>query len=676
MRTQDIIALKNDLQTNDSGRHDKYEFLIEAMGGDYETRRLDALWSTFQQFIGKFDVPLDRETFEFRLNLLPSIIRASRSFISNIPQVRCPPADPSNEDSRAKAEKLERVYQGFWQDSHIGRRMNQVGYWNPTLGNAIGVVWPNFVKKRPELQIRSPFGFYPVLRDVDGFDIKQAVFVTSYPYRTVAAMHPSLGLPLTQAKCEVVQYMDESEIVTVVDGKHRVKEARNTWGFVPCVIICNESWGEGPWGESDIEWVIPLQAERNYRSMLQNALLNMMQMQPVAIEGGDNLPENIPMGALDAIPVEQGGKVYRVNPPTVPFQVFQAQEEITRLIDRVGQVPQVMRGEFEGNVMTGKGVSALQGPTTMAYNIKGNEIYPALAELNKMAMRMWERLWPGEHTVYGMQKKGGMFVERFNPTEFDGWFENIVSVDLSSYLDVNTKFIMNLQAVQNRLKSRQLAASETPGVEDYVADQKQVMKEMQEDMDFQLANQARAQNQVNPDMGAQGATNYSLSQGFLGETPPPEATGGFTAPTGAPEEGQPEAEGGETSLLEDLIEFFESVKLRGRVWLAGNVVTDPTYSAESPNWNGIEVFLEEPGDKSAILTTLRKDFPEAHGNFVFHNGAPNPQEPSLLVYDPNQESAMDMVPDGTGPGSESGMPSGGDLEALMGGMPSGQTQEA
>ena len=670
MDTDSILALREALKTEGAPRHSKYEFLMSALGGDYESRRLDGLWQTFQSLIGK-EVPMDREMFEFRLNLLPSILRASKSFIATVPTVRCPPTKPDDDASRALAEKLERVIAGFWQYSLIGKRMNQLGYWNPALGTTIGVIWPDVENKRPKMQMRSPYGFYPVIKDIDGYELSAAIFNTRYTRRQVKAMYPALPFDASSEVIEVTQYIGEKQIVTIVDDQYRVKQVENKWGFVPIVMIPNETFGEGPWGDSDIEWAIPLQSEYNYRMTLQNAILEMTIMQPLAIEDGDNLPEEIPMGPRDAIPVNPGGKVYRVPPVQVPYQYLQSQNDLLKMLDRVGQVPEVMRSEYSGNVMTGKGVSALLGPTQMAFNVKGNEIYPALAVLNKMALRMWDAMWPKEtHTVYSVDNENHMSVETFTTDEFDGWYENVVTVDTSSYFDANSKFIMNLQAVQNRLMSRQTASAAVPGVDDAVLEAQLIAKELQADMDMQAANEARAQNNVQPDMGAQGATNANLSKGYMGETPPPTPTGGFEAPKGAtsgetsPAENPPEQQGG---LIEMFIEFFQDLPLKGKVWLAGNIVSDQSYNPQSPNWNGVEVFLESPNDKAAINATMRKDFPEVWGNLVYHSGAPNPQEPSILVFDPadqGEETPGDLF------GAAENTPEGGmppEMAAMMGG---------
>lgn len=672
MNTADIISLKEELVSRDAPRHLKYDVNMAAIGGSYDSRRMDGFWEVYSAITGR-PVPSDREGYEFNINFIPSIISAKRSFIGTIPSLQCPasaPAEPSDQTLKKRAEKLERVYQGFWTYSNIGKRMNQLGYWNPSLGTTVGVVWPDIENKRPTLQMRSPYGCYPVLADVDGHDLAQCLFVTSYKPRQAAAMYPQFRREILamEGDVDVVQYMDRESITTLVADRYRVKDIENKWGFVPIVLIPNESFGEGPWGDDDISQVIPLQEEYIYRESLKTAILEQTIMQPLAIEGGDNLPEEIPMGPRDAIPVIPGGKVYRVAPVQVPYQYLQSQNDLIKLIDRVGSIPDVMRSQFEGNVLTGKGVSTLMGPTQMAFNVKGNEMYPAIAKLNKMAMQMWHKMWPrNTHTVYHMGKGNQMNVETFKTGEFEGWYENIVYVDASSYFDAQSRFVMVLQAVQNRLMSRQTAMQFVPGVSDAPNEDALIKAELQADMDMQAANEARDQANVQPDMGAQGALNANLQKGYAGKTPPPEAIGGLEAqgemPTEAPA-------GMESSLLEDLIEFFSEIPLKGKVWLAGNIITDPNYSPQSANWNRIEVFLEVLNDKAAINQRMRDQYQAVWGNFIYHQGQPSEDEPSMLVYDPEAES-MDGAKDIFGPESE-GVPQEptgvADMSGMMGGM--------
>lgn len=684
MNTQDIVDLKDELVERDAPRHAKYDVNMAAIGGSYDNRRMEGFWNVYQAITGR-QIPSDREQAEFNINFIPSIIQAKRSFIGTIPSLQVPPAvPPTPEDKKPKqrAEKLERVYQGFWTYSLIGKRMNQLGYWNPALGSTVGVVWPDVENKRPVLQMRSPYGAYPVLADTDGQDLYQLIFVTKYKPRQAAAMFPEFRAEILAYKqpVDVLQYIDRERLVTIVGDRYRTKDIENKWGFVNAVIIPNEAFGEGPWGDADIDQVIPVQEEYVYREMLKTAILEQTIMQPLAIEGGENLPAQIPMGPRDAIPVQVGGRVYRVPPVQVPYQYLQSQADLIKLIDRVGSIPEVMRSQFEGNVLTGKGVSTLMGPTQMAFNVKGNEIYPAIATLNKMAMRMWHKMWPrARHTVYAMEKGNKVSVESFKTGEFEGWYENIVYVDASSYFDAQSRFVMVLQAVQNRLMSRQTAMQFVPGVSDAPGEAELIKSELQEDMDMQKANEARDEANVQPSMGAQGYTNSMLQKGYAGKTPPPEAIGGLEVPGGEGEQQAPEQEQEQGTLLQDMVEFFTQVPLKGRVWLVGGIVSDPGYSPESPAYNGVEVSLEDMNDKSAINTTMRNEYPEVHGHLVYHEGPPSSQEPSILVYDPDAEELPDVeqafgepeenmgAPSNTGVPQEMGGQAG-DIEALMAGL--------
>lgn len=630
-----ILALKAALVARDATRIHRYDEIMDAVGGDYDSRRMEGFWERWAEMTTRH-VPHDRRQYEFQLNIFPSIIDAKRGLLGTIPSITCPAKD-NTEEAKAMAEKLEDVLYSFWHFSHIGKRMNQLGYWNPTLGSTIGVVWPDMVAKRPKLLFQSPYDFYPVIKDVDGYDLSQGMFVTKYLGAQADAMYPGNGFK-DEKEVEFVQYFDAENIVTL-GGDKIVQEIDNRWGFVPIVIIPNISFGEGPWGDSDIEWAIPIQEELNYRMTLENAILEETIMQPLAVEGGDNLPDDIPMGPRDVIPVIPGGKVYRVGSVQVPYQYLQAKESLFKLLDRVLDAPDVLRSQFEGSVLTGRGVSSLMGPLQSRLAMRGNEIYPAMAELNKMAMKMWAKMWPRETTVYH-QDKGASITRTFKPSEFGGWYENIVYVDVASYYDAQSRFITILQAVQNRLMSRKTAMKFIPGVENVVEEDANIDAELKKDQELAMASQQFAEANVQPDMGQQGATNANLSKGYSGETPPMEPVGGFEPPEQAVAALGGEQEMGEEGLnfLELVVEVFESItKLKGRVWLAGYIVMDPQYSPQSENWNGIEVYLENPQDKATIANALRNEFPELHGNITFHVGPPSKEEPSLPVADPNAD---------------------------------------
>lgn len=634
----EILALKDALVMRDAARHARYEEIMDAIGGDYESRRLDGLWQTYEAWTHKKRSESDRRLYEFHLNIFPSIIDAKRGLLGTVPSISCP-AQEDTDESRALAEKLEDVLLAFWEFSHIGKRMNQLGFWNPALGSTIGVVWPDEKNRRPKLLFKSPYGFYPVVRDIDGYDLAQGLFVTEYRGKEADAMYPGFDFD-TCDKVEFVEYYDAEDILTI--GNETVVKEIKAPGFVPIVIIPNISFGEGPWGDSDIEWAIPIQEELNYRMTLENAILEETIMQPVAVENGDSLPDDINMGPRDIIPVLPGGKVYRVSPVTVPYQYLQAKESLFKLLDRVLDAPDVLRSQFDGSVLTGRGVSSLMGPLQSRLAMRGNEIYPAMAELNKMAMRMWAKRWTGNHTVYH-QEKGATITRSFTPKEFGGWYENVVYVDVASYYDAQSRFITILQAVQNRLMSRKTAMKFIPGVENAIEESLAIDSELKKDMALAQGSQNFAEANVQPNMMAQGATNANLSKGYSGETPPMEPIGGFEPKQSAAELGAQTESEGENGFLSLVAEVFTTIrKLKGRVWLAGYIVMDPNYSPQSENWNGIEVYVENPQDKATISNALGNEFPELHGNLIFHVGQPSSDEASLQVADPNAEEVPMM----------------------------------
>ncbi len=468
---------------------------------------------------------------------------------------------------------------------------------------------------------------------MDGHEISECVFVSTYKRRNAAARYPKIKAKIMAGpeKTEICQHYDKKYITTIVNDSVIAERVSNDWGFVAVCLIPNETFGEGPWGDDDISLVIPVQAEYKYREGLKTLILEQSIMQPLVIEGGDNVPAEIPMGPRDAINVLLGGKVYRVSPVRVPPEYLKSQDDLLGLIDRMGGVPEVMRSEFSGSTLTGRGIAGLMGPTQMEFGVKGNEMYPAIARLTEMAMQMWHAMWENvDHTVYFLDKNNSKQVERFRTGEFDGFYKCLVSVDVGSYYDAQSRFMMVLQGVQNRLVSRKTAMRYVPFVGDAVAEMAQIDAEMQADMQMAQANVARDESNPQPDMAAQGALNSQLEKGYIGKTPAPETVGGFEPPEGQ-EQGQSE------NLLSAIMEFFQTIPLKGKVWLAGGIVTNPSYGPSSPDWRGIEVFLEDANDKSAINTTMRNEFPQLHGKIRYHTGEPNPSEPSVLVYEPESE---------------------------------------
>lgn len=73
MNTADIVALKDELVERDAPRHAKYDVIMAAIGGGYDSRRLEGFLQTYSQLTGR-TLPSDREWTEFRINLIPSII--------------------------------------------------------------------------------------------------------------------------------------------------------------------------------------------------------------------------------------------------------------------------------------------------------------------------------------------------------------------------------------------------------------------------------------------------------------------------------------------------------------------------------------------------------------------------------------------------------------------------
>ena len=93
MQTSDIVALREELKERDALRHKRYDLNMAAIGGSYDSRRMDGYWELWESITGK-SIPNDREEYEFRINLIPNIIKTVRSAPADYavePEITVPP---------------------------------------------------------------------------------------------------------------------------------------------------------------------------------------------------------------------------------------------------------------------------------------------------------------------------------------------------------------------------------------------------------------------------------------------------------------------------------------------------------------------------------------------------------------------------------------------------------
>lgn len=666
LSVEEIWALKTRMEGDGAALQTRYHELFQAYGGDHLTRQRYGinLLSPIRPARSANDKPQD---IDFVIRVVRPIIRAKRKFIGTMPSIRVPYPPFATDGVQAMAEKLERVYAGLWNLSYMPTLMGDIGYFCPLYGTAVLVVWPDFDNKRPTFLVESPVGFYADPEDARGLKLGRAMFVRDYTGSRLLSMYPDLaGKVSDSGDYQLVQYFDHDQLNTSVAGVGQISNVNHDLGFTPILTIPNVAIPGSHVGDSDIEDAMKLQEEINYRYQMRTEVAEQMIYQPLVVKDAQNAPE----GEWDLSPnsvIEVGaqGGVTRVPPVNISYDYFKDTEDFMNLINLASDAPDIIRSQYNASVVTGKAVNAVMAPALAGLQLQlDGYVYPALQEANKMAMRMWKKMWGRkEHWVYG-ERDGSPFTEKFRLSEFGGWYENEVYLPDSAYYDKQSEFVMLLQALQNRLISRKTARRYVPWVRDPAEEDAQVKAEYEEELRQAQQQAQMVQANQQPFLSEPGLTNYQLEKGYIGETqappnPPGVAPMGGAPPMGGPAEGAPPNERG---LLQILVDELRSVpKVKGSVYLAGGILQGEADAT---------VYFSDGLDKATVSNYLKNNIPEIHGRLRFEVGMPS--EAYVVViengqpaqgYDivgPNAAAEQLLTPElmGAGAMQEGVMPSG------------------
>jgi hypothetical protein len=105
----------------------------------------------------------------------------------------------------------------------------------------------------------------------------------------------------------VEKWTNEKYVVTYRNAT--LIESENPYGFIPYLIFPNRSVPRSPWGEADLEDVMPLASELNIRTSVLSQLLQMSGNPPLVLENVDDTEGlRVGPGAIWTLP--EGSKAY------------------------------------------------------------------------------------------------------------------------------------------------------------------------------------------------------------------------------------------------------------------------------------------------------------------------------------------------------------------------------
>jgi hypothetical protein len=609
MRSADeVFSLRQKLEMRDARLQRLYSEVLEEMGltieptgtwAIYEIKRArKRQWWERQRDDEKTDMSVN-------VNRLHQIIEAQRTVIGATRSLRVPPPSPDDEGA-AYASKLENAIRHLWREWVFPRQLSLMGWYAAIFGSAVAVVYWSSERSLPMLRIESPIGFYAVPRIDDPVELAEALFVRHVSGLSLTAEYPDLKDYGDADDVVVIDYYSSDGYARYVEGRNKpLVESDMNVGRTPVYVVPG-ILGPGMMGLSPMSLAIPIHRELQRLYSLEAEVLQMAVRAPTVINDPINVPENFAWGDDAVIEVGPQGRVGKAPLDNIDHNLFFHRiQDMRQNLDDVMDFTSMQRGEFEGSILTGKGVSQLLRPNAMRLEGRLQAIDPILERINEVALVMWRKYGSARGTViYGRDNANRSFVERFNPkTDIDlGWVKNFVWLDTSSMFDRQSNIAQILTALRagspsQQAISQQRAIELLPFADDSQAELERIWNEWGKTNEF-LQQQAQVPAPGSPTAEEQLAAaekggNPQGAEAQAGAPAGQAAPAEQAAPAGAPEEGN--------EVLVALAEFMRSIdRIKGRVFLCGEVLDgDLTY--------GIEIYITNPLDKQTIINAFAND---------------------------------------------------------------------
>lgn len=628
-------------------------------------------------------------------NFVQQICVKFQTYLSPLPTVTVPIDPPGKRLNRLRAVLKERAIYGLWEDGNMAHSQTKLGWYLPLMGDAFLGCWPDFDRSIVRPLVRSPEYAYPV----PGFDVTNPCALDavifcwktdaenakrSFPRWTPRPKEQQGWMRLSRkhrdsGEVEIMEWSDTRSFVRWVDGQ-QVNGIQHNLGFnlfdqVQFIHVPDEVHGHGA-----VEQIVNLNELHNATlSLLWQAIYENVYPTLVLIDPA-KAPEQIQRGPGAVVPINAGGDVKWLHPPTQALPNHMGfLNEMERSMKEEAAMPEINFGKSPASsIVTGKAVNELLGAGTGSTieMVQGSGIGQALTSWNSKALSMLKRMF-GEDTIkLGAPVPGTMFdlapkvhMMSFKGNQIVGSLRNRVT--FSPSIDAHTKMVMQLQALGGGLVSKRYGREQI-GIPDSEAMEEEILGEMlmdgvmrgllvqmEQGLEPEQADELEAKGlgyisgeplgpsgpplppmpgQVDlaalmqgspaegappvPGMEGGGLPPDLMAALGMGGGPPGELPPGGAAPEGeALVPAQPGAGENESVSLDQAIQWFSALpQSQGRIFLVGEIVSLGAALQ-------VEVALTDLADRQPVTEAL----PQLAGRIRFSRVGAEPDEPFVEV---------------------------------------------
>lgn len=632
---------------------------------------------------------------ELRLvnNLLQQVCVKYQTFLSDVPMIRVfsdYEPDGNTNKSRNDANTKERYLYGLWgqRPTSMNKILNTAAWYLPLFGDCFMGIAPDFKTNTPKPFIRSPENAYPVPNYSDGtlekivfrWDMTEEVARASFGDDIVDKGRTgdqrsrfAVGRAKDQGTFELLEYSDKMQFKRWVNGVE-VNGIEHKFGFNLFDQIGFIMVPDSPWNHGAVEQLVGMVEMGNallslsFQAVLENVFPTMFLINPM------KMPEELNLGPGGVVPLNEGGDVKWVSPPTQALQAqLQMLDTNEQSIKQGANMPDVSFGQSDASIITGRAVNELQGAGTgsVIEMVQGTSLGEALVSWNEKAIFMGQQMFKDDEAhLFGLVPDSGIdlnpkqFSLNIKGKELKGSVRN--EIVFSPHSNAQQKVVQGLQMAGAGLVSKKWQRDQV-GIPDNAAMEEEIISETITDAVLQGVVQAiieggqagdaegvaeaerqaigLLQGRTQPETGGTPQVGPPVPGGAPpvpgGAPPVPGGPPGLPPPAGGPQPAGPADVGlpatngavppGEEGLfpddgsgviaLQDAVAVFQQAEVTGRVWLVGEIVQTGQTTGE------IEIDVTEPADRQALVTAA----PQFEGRMEFRVISTQPDEPAVEI---------------------------------------------
>jgi hypothetical protein len=561
----DLLRKYDNLRSKYSARDTAYEANWYAYKGEYdriyEYYSSDALALSHRR----------TETNIQKWNLIRPIVDTHRLLLARMPSIEVPAPELADELMALKADKEEKILYALWDTMRMKRKHGEAGF-HLALNEAMAwqIAW-DAGKEIPIIYVRSPGETYPVMKR-GGDEVSYCFFRWEEDTEELAERYPEVKPLLTRnrlgsyaySKIEVVEYVDETERLMIVNGdvKSLLKEGgAHQLGCCPVIITAAINIPGEIFPPTKTEQLVPMNDHINrFQTKLSDAVEEVLFGHHVVEgDGANDVP--IPTGPGQVIRLEGPNLKYHYDQPQAPpGEAFGHIEQANRHMRNLGLWPEVASGETDASIITGKAVTRLQGLMAAQGAETMDNMADGLARANSICLKMLETYRPDKkYELYATEpvtassapgRKRNFGVSFVPKEDINGFYLNALHYSPFG-ADFNQSMQLGMQLVDARIASRSWMRNLIPGMSDAEGMAAEIKEEDRERAQFEADLQVEVQRRILQAQTEQQAQLQQMAaqaqgQGGTGASAPAPVSGNApTPPGGLPPGTNPTSPGGE-----------------------------------------------------------------------------------------------------------------------------------